>query len=67
MLGRGFRHVKAELQVLICFAILSTFGAGCQTHGSSLRAREAALRTDLQTMRNGIDNYTLDKLRRPSS
>ncbi len=31
------------------------------------RAREAALHTDLQTMRNAIDNYTMDKMSAPQS
>jgi len=31
------------------------------------RAREAALHTDLQTMRLAIDNYTLDRLSPPQS
>ena len=30
-------------------------------------AREAALHTDLKTMRDAIDNYTLDKLSAPQS
>lgn len=33
----------------------------------SRRAREAILRTDLRTIRDAIDNYTLDKERRPKS
>ena len=31
------------------------------------RAREAALHTDLQTMRNAIDNFTMDKMAAPQS
>jgi general secretion pathway protein G len=31
------------------------------------RAREAALHTDLQTMRGAIDNYTMDKMSAPQS
>jgi general secretion pathway protein G len=33
----------------------------------SLRSREAVLRTDLRTMRDAIDNYTLDKQEPPRS
>ena len=31
------------------------------------RSREAVLRTDLRTTRDAVDNYTLDKHRRPKS
>jgi len=31
------------------------------------RAREAALKTNLQTMRNAIDNFTMDKMSAPQS
>jgi len=31
------------------------------------RARESVLRQDLQTMRQAIDNYTLDKQQAPQS
>ena len=31
------------------------------------RSREAVLRTDLRTIRDAVDNYTLDKHRRPKS
>ncbi len=31
------------------------------------RAKEAALKTDLQTMRNAIDNFTMDKMAAPQS
>jgi len=34
---------------------------------ASRREREAVLRTDLRTIRDAIDNYTLDKQRRPKS
>jgi len=34
---------------------------------AQLRAREAVLRTDLQTMRSAIDNFTLDKQAAPQS
>jgi len=30
-------------------------------------AREAALKTNLQTMRNAIDNYTMDRMSGPQS
>ena len=34
---------------------------------STLRSREGALRTDLQTMRSAIDDYTLDRKEPPPS
>ena len=43
------------------------FGMRRESVRVSQRAREAILRTDLRTIQDAIDNYTLDKERRPKS
>ncbi|PYU14774.1 MAG: type II secretion system protein G [Acidobacteria bacterium] len=49
---------------LIALILLATTR---ETVRVSRREREATLRTELRTLRDAIDNYTLDKQRRPES
>jgi general secretion pathway protein G len=56
-----------ELMVVITIIlILITLGAG-RYERSVLLAKEAALKQDLQVMRNAVDQYTLDKQQGPQS
>jgi general secretion pathway protein G len=62
---RGFTLIELMIVISIIF-ILIGMALGGYTR-SVQRAREAALHTDLQTMRNAIDNYTMDKMSAPQS
>lgn len=62
---RGFTLIELMIVISIIF-ILIGMAVGSYRH-SVQRAREAALKTDLQTMRNAIDNFTLDKQAAPQS
>ena len=56
-----------ELMIVIAIiAILVGMAAGIYTK-TVQHARESVLRKDLQTMREAIDNYTLDKQQAPQS
>jgi|SRR5438128_2547420 len=61
----GFTLLELMIVIAIIF-ILIGMAAG-RYDKSVQRAREAALHTDLQTMRQAIDNYTLDRLSPPES
>jgi len=62
---QGFTLLELMIVVSI-IVILIGMGVGMyQT--SLLHAREAVLKKDLQTMREAIDNYTLDKQQAPQS
>ncbi|GAC1630289.1 MAG: hypothetical protein NVS9B14_00720 [Candidatus Acidiferrum sp.] len=61
----GFTLIELMIVISIIF-ILIGMAVGSYRH-SVQRAREAALRTNLQTMRNAIDNYTLDRQEAPQS
>ncbi len=61
----GFTLIELMIVISIIFILI---GMAVGQYGKSVqRAREAALHTDLQTMREAIDNYTLDKLAAPQS
>lgn len=62
---QGFTLIELMIVISIIF-ILIGMAVGNYRH-SVQRAREAALHTDLQTMRNAIDNFTLDKQTAPQS
>lgn len=62
---RGFTLLELMIVVSIIL-ILIGMAAGMYTR-SLLHARETVLRKDLQTMREAIDNYTLDKQQAPQS
>ncbi len=62
---RGFTLIELMIVISIIFILIGMAVGAYQK--SIVRAREAALKTDLQTMRNAIDNFTLDKQAAPQS
>jgi len=68
--GRGFRSGGFSLLelmiVLTIIMILASIAAG-RYDRSVQRSREAVLKQDLYTLRQAIQQYTLDKLAAPSS
>jgi general secretion pathway protein G len=68
--GRGFRALGFSLLelmiVLTIIMILATIAAG-RYDRSVLRSKEAVLKQDLYTMRQAIQQYTLDKQAGPGS
>jgi general secretion pathway protein G len=63
--GRGFTLIELMIVILI-ISILMGMAAIAYTR-TVKGAREAVLKQDLQTMRQAIDNYTLDKQAAPQS
>jgi general secretion pathway protein G len=64
-LDHGFTLIELMIVVSI---ILILIGMAVGMYQTSLKhARETVLRKDLQTMREAIDNYTLDKQQAPQS
>jgi general secretion pathway protein G len=63
--SRGFTLFELMI-VMTIIIILATIGAG-RYEQAVVRAREAALRSNLQTMRKAIQDYTLDKEAGPQS
>jgi len=61
----GFTLLELMIVISIIFILIGM--AVGQYRKTVQRAREAALHTDLQTMRQAIDNYTLDRLSPPQS
>lgn len=62
---RGFTLIELMIVISIII-ILVGMAAGMYTK-TVLHARESVLKKDLQTMREAIDNYTLDKQQAPQS
>jgi len=62
---RGFTLLELLIVISIIFILIGM--AVGRYDRAQLRAREAVLRTDLQTMRSAIDNFTLDKQAAPQS
>jgi len=61
----GFTLLELMIVIAIIFILI---GMAAGQYGKTVQhAREAALHTDLQTMRQAIDNYTLDRLSPPQS
>jgi len=61
----GFTLLELMIVISIIFILI---GMAVGQYGKTVQhAREAALHTDLQTMREAIDNYTLDRLTPPQS
>lgn len=56
-----------ELMIVIFIMMILISIAAPVFTGTVIRAREAVLRQDLFTMREQIDNYTLDKQKAPQS
>jgi general secretion pathway protein G len=63
--SQGFTLLELMI-VMTIIIILATIGAG-RYEQAVVRAREAALRSNLQTMRKAIQDYTLDKEAGPQS
>jgi general secretion pathway protein G len=63
--SRGFTLIEM-ITVIAIIMILVGIAAG-QYQRSIVRAREAVLKQDLQTMRGAIQQYTLDKQQAPQS
>ena len=62
---KGFTLIELMIVITIIFILI---GMAIGRYDLAVqRAREAALHTDLQTMRNAIDNYTMDKTSAPQS
>jgi general secretion pathway protein G len=62
---KGFTLIELMIVITIIFILI---GMAIGRYDLAVqRAREAALHTDLQTMRNAIDNYTMDKMSAPQS
>jgi general secretion pathway protein G len=61
----GFTLLELMI-VLAIIAILATLAVPAYT-ANVRRAKEAVLRTDLDTMRKGIDSYTYDKQKAPQT
>ena len=63
--GRGFTLIEMMI-VLMIISIL--IGMAAVIYDKTVKhSREAVLKQDLQTMRQAIDNYTLDKQQAPQS
>ena len=56
-----------ELMVVVAIILVLIGMAAARYERSVVRAREAVLHQDLQTMRSAIDQYTLDKEKAPQS
>jgi len=63
--GRGFTLIELMLVITIIFILLGI--AAMRYDRAVQHAREATLKSDLQVMRQAIDNYTLDKEAAPQS
>ena len=61
----GFTLIELMIVITIIFILVGI--AAARYDRSVQRAKEATLRTDLQVMRQAIDNYTLDKEAAPQS
>ena len=62
---RGFTLIELMIVMLIISILI---GMAAVIYDKTVkRARESVLRQDLQTMRQAIDNYTLDKQQAPQS
>ena len=62
---RGFTLIELMIVITIIFILIGI--AAMRYDRSVQRAREAVLKSDLQVMRQAIDNYTLDKEAAPQS
>jgi general secretion pathway protein G len=56
-----------ELMIVISIILILVAIAVPMYQASVIRAKEAVLRQDLKTMRDQIDNYTMDKEKAPQS
>jgi general secretion pathway protein G len=65
--GRSFGFTLIELMIVITIIFILIGIAAGRYDRAVIRAHEAALKQDLQVMRQAIDNYTLDKQSAPQS
>src|SRR5713101_8401289 len=65
LLGAGFTLI--ELMIVITIILILIGMAAGRYDKSVLKANEAVLKQNLQTIRTSIDNYTLDKQAAPQS
>jgi general secretion pathway protein G len=63
--GRGFTLLELMIVITIIFILLGI--AAVRYDRAVQHAREATLKSDLQVLRQAIDNYTLDKEAAPQS
>jgi general secretion pathway protein G len=63
--SHGFTMIEMMFVIFIILVLIAM--AGGRYEKSVIRAREAVLKQDLQTMRNAIQQYTLDKAAGPQS
>ncbi len=63
--ARGFTLIELMIVMMIMSILIGM--AAIVYDKTVLRARESVLKQDLQTMRQAIDNYTLDKQQAPQS
>ena len=61
----GFTLIELMIVIMIILILISM--AAGRYDRTIQHARETALKTDLQTMRTAIDNYTMDKQAAPQS
>src|SRR6267154_6768951 len=62
---KGFTLIELLIVISIIFILI---GMAIGRYDLAVQhAREAALKTNLQTMRNAIDNFTMDKMAAPQS
>ena len=63
----GYGFTLIELMIVISIILILVAIAVPMYEASVTRARESVLRQDLKTMRDQIDNYTMDKGKAPQS
>jgi general secretion pathway protein G len=63
--SRGFTMIEMMFVIFIILVLIAM--AAGRYEKSVVRAKEAVLKQDLQTMRNAIQQYTLDKAAGPQS
>ena len=65
--GRHFGFTLIELMIVMAIIAILIGMAAIRYDKVVQHSKEAVLKTDLQTMRDAIDNYTLDKQAAPQS
>jgi general secretion pathway protein G len=66
-LQRQYGFTLIELMIVIAIIIILVGMAAGMYYKTIQHARETVLKKDLQTMREAIDNYTMDKQQAPQS